>query len=89
MGALVATVTPGRRDGLDHPDRRIRRDRRPQGREHHRHNVVRIGSVGVEHPRDYRGWTHETLSSAVRWTFDLDADEADEVALELMAERSS
>jgi hypothetical protein len=34
----------------------------------------------VEHPDEYRGWDAETLSAALRWNFDVDVQEADEMA---------
>lgn len=38
----------------------------------------------LEHPDRYRGWDAETLSAAVRWTFDGDVEMADEVARHLI-----
>jgi len=38
----------------------------------------------VEHPDEYRGWDAETLSAALRWNFDLDAQEGDEMARRFM-----
>jgi hypothetical protein len=38
----------------------------------------------VEHPDEYRGWDAETLSAAFRWNFDVDAEEADEMASHLV-----
>jgi hypothetical protein len=40
----------------------------------------------VEHPDRYSGWDAETLSAALRWAFDGDAEVADEVALRLISE---
>jgi hypothetical protein len=40
----------------------------------------------LEHPDRYNGWDAETLSAALRWTFDGDADAADEVARRLIGE---
>jgi hypothetical protein len=39
----------------------------------------------VEHPDEHRGWDAETLSAALRWNFDVDAAEADEMAGRLVA----
>jgi hypothetical protein len=36
-----------------------------------------------EHPYEYGGWNAETLSTALRWTFDGDAQVADEMARRL------
>ena len=38
----------------------------------------------VEHPAEYHGWDAETLSDALRWNFDVDAQEADEMARRFM-----
>ncbi len=38
----------------------------------------------VEHPDEYRGWDVEALSAALRWNFDADAEEADEMARRLV-----
>jgi hypothetical protein len=38
----------------------------------------------VEHPDEYRGWDAETLSAAIRWNFDTDAEDADEMARRLV-----
>jgi hypothetical protein len=38
----------------------------------------------VGHPYEYRGWDAETLSAALRWNFDADAEEADEIARRLV-----
>jgi hypothetical protein len=38
----------------------------------------------VEHPDEYHGWDVETLSAALRWNFDADAEEADEMARRLV-----
>lgn len=40
----------------------------------------------LEHADRYRGWDAETLSAALRWTFDGDAEAADEVARRLIDE---
>jgi hypothetical protein len=40
----------------------------------------------LEHPDRYSGWDADTLSAALRWTFDGDADVADEVAQRLTGE---
>jgi hypothetical protein len=40
----------------------------------------------LEHPDKYSGWDAETLSDALRWTFDGNAEVADEVALRLVGE---
>jgi hypothetical protein len=40
----------------------------------------------LEHPDRYRGWDADTLSAALRWTFNGDADVADEVAQRLTGE---
>ena len=38
----------------------------------------------VEHPDEYRGWDAETLSAALRWTFEVDAEAANEMARRLV-----
>lgn len=38
----------------------------------------------TEHPDRYRGWDAETLAVALRWNFDIDAEEADEMARQLV-----
>jgi hypothetical protein len=40
----------------------------------------------LENPDRYSGWDADTLSAALRWTFDGDADVADEVAQRLTGE---
>lgn len=40
----------------------------------------------LEHPDRYSGWDAETLTAALRWTFDGDAEVADEVARRLISE---
>lgn len=40
-------------------------------------------SWALEHPDRYSGWDAESLSAALRWTFEGDAEVADEVALRL------
>jgi hypothetical protein len=40
----------------------------------------------LEHPDRYSGWDAETLSAALRWTFDGDDEVADEVARRLIGE---
>jgi hypothetical protein len=40
----------------------------------------------LERPDRYSGWDAETLSAALRWTFDGDAEVADEVAQRLTGE---
>jgi hypothetical protein len=40
----------------------------------------------LEHPDGYRGWDAETLSAALRWTFDDDDEVADEVARRLIGQ---
>lgn len=40
----------------------------------------------VEHPGEYHGWDAETLGAALRWNFDGDPDEADEMARRLVGE---
>jgi len=35
----------------------------------------------AEHPDEYSGWDAETLAAALRWNFDVDAEEADEMAM--------
>ena len=40
----------------------------------------------LEHPDRYSGWDAETLSAALRWTFDGDAEAVDEVARRLIGE---
>lgn len=40
----------------------------------------------LEHPDRYSGWDAETLSAALSWTFDGDAEAADEVARRLIGE---
>jgi hypothetical protein len=37
----------------------------------------------LEHPRDYNGWDPQTLATALRWTFDADAQTAEEMAARL------
>jgi hypothetical protein len=46
------------------------------------------GLVGwaLENPDRYSGWDAETLSAALHWTFDGDAEVADEVARRLVSE---
>ncbi len=43
-------------------------------------------ACALEHPDRYSGWDAETLSAALRWTFDGDAEVADEVAQRLTGE---
>jgi hypothetical protein len=38
----------------------------------------------VEHPDEYQGWDADTLSAALRWSFGTDAEEADEMARQLV-----
>jgi hypothetical protein len=38
----------------------------------------------VEHPDEYRGWDAQSLSAALRWNFEVDADEAAEMARRLV-----
>lgn len=40
----------------------------------------------VEHPDGYSGWDTNTLSAALRWNFDGDAQVADEMARRLAGE---
>lgn len=40
----------------------------------------------LEYPARYGGWDFETLSAALRWTFDGDAEAADEVARRLIGD---
>jgi hypothetical protein len=37
----------------------------------------------IEHPDEYRGWDAQTLSAAFRWTFEVNPEEADEMARRL------
>jgi hypothetical protein len=34
----------------------------------------------VEHPDAYHGWDAETLTTALRWNFDVDVEDANEIA---------
>jgi hypothetical protein len=34
----------------------------------------------LEHPGEYSGWDAETLAKAIRWNFDFDERDADEMA---------
>ena len=38
------------------------------------------------HPEEYHGWDGKTLSAALRWTFECDAEAADEIADRLVCE---
>jgi hypothetical protein len=38
----------------------------------------------MEHPDQYDGWTVKTLSAAIQWTFRTDAEEAGEMANQLV-----
>jgi hypothetical protein len=38
----------------------------------------------VEHPNEYREWDAATLSAALQWNFEVDAEEADEIARRLV-----
>jgi hypothetical protein len=40
----------------------------------------------VDHPDEYEGWDAKTLSAALRWSFDGDAETADEIAERLACE---
>lgn len=40
----------------------------------------------LEHPDRYSGWDAETVSAALGWTFDGDAEVADEMARRLIGE---
>jgi hypothetical protein len=40
----------------------------------------------LDHPDRYRGWDAETVSAALRWTFDGDAEVADDVTRRLIGE---
>lgn len=40
----------------------------------------------LAHPDEYEGWDARTLSTALRWTFDGDAEAADEIAERLVCE---
>jgi hypothetical protein len=40
----------------------------------------------LEHPDRYNGWDAETLFAALRWTFEGDAEMADQVARQLIDE---
>jgi len=43
----------------------------------------------VDHPDVYDGWDAETLATALRWNFDSDPDEADEMARQLVLDNGS
>lgn len=38
----------------------------------------------VEHPDEYHGWDAQTLSAALGWNFEVDSEEADEMASRLV-----
>ena len=40
----------------------------------------------VEHPAEYRGWDAKTLAAALRWNFDTDDEDVDEMARRLVQE---
>jgi hypothetical protein len=40
----------------------------------------------LDHPDEYDGWDAKTLSAALRWNFDGDAETADEIAERLGCE---
>jgi hypothetical protein len=70
----------------DHGSRRGCGGRRPKRRERGSVGVCGLVAWALEHPDRYIGWDFETLSAALRWTFDGDADAADEVARRLIGE---
>lgn len=39
----------------------------------------------LAHPSEYDGWDSATLSAALRWSFDSDAEEAEEIAERLIS----
>ena len=42
--------------------------------------VCGLVAWALEHPDEYDGWNARTLSTALRWNFDGDAQTADEIA---------
>jgi hypothetical protein len=38
----------------------------------------------TEHPDRYHGWDAETLSETLRWSFEIDAEKADEMTRQLI-----
>jgi hypothetical protein len=48
--------------------------------------VCGLVAWALQHPDRYSGWDAETLSAALHWTFDGDAEAADEVARRLIGE---
>jgi hypothetical protein len=40
----------------------------------------------LDHPDEYEGWDAKTLSTALRWNFDGDAETVDEIAERLVCE---
>jgi hypothetical protein len=45
-----------------------------------------LAAWALENPDRYSGWDAETLTAALRWTFDGDAEAAGEVAQRLIVE---
>lgn len=58
----------------------------PKGENEDLSVVCGLVAWALEHPDKYSGWDAETLSTALRWTFDGDAAVADEVTRRLIGE---
>lgn len=58
----------------------------PKGENEDLSVVCGLVAWALEHPDRYSGWDAETLSAALRWTFDGDAEMADEVARQLIGD---
>lgn len=56
----------------------------PKGENEDLSVVCGLVAWALEHPDRYGGWDAETLCAALRWTFEGDAEVADEVARRLI-----